>query len=73
MRELRAAGVQVALGSDDPLLFRSGLLEQYTAVREQQGLSDQALAGLAADAVRGSAAPGEVRARLLDGIAAWLR
>jgi len=73
VRELRAAGVQVALGSDDPLLFRSGLLEQYTAVREQQGLSDQALAGLAADAVRGSAAPGEVRARLLDGIAAWLR
>jgi adenosine deaminase len=72
VRELRAAGVPVALGSDDPLLFRSGLLEQYAAVRAQQGLSDQALAGLAGDAVRGSAAPPDVRARLLAGIESWL-
>lgn len=72
VRELRAAGVPVALGSDDPLLFRSGLLEQYAAVRAQQGLSDESLAGLAGDAVRGSAAPPEVRAGLLAGIDAWL-
>ena len=72
VRELKAAGVKVALGADDPLLFRSGLLEQYAAVRDQQGLPDAALADLAADAVRGSAAPGEVKARLLAGIAAWL-
>jgi adenosine deaminase len=45
--------VPVALGADDPLLFRSGLLDQYAAVRVQQGLDDAALAGLAADAVRG--------------------
>ncbi len=73
VRELRAAGVAVALGSDDPLLFRSGLLEQYAAVREQQGFDDVALADLAGDAVRGSAAPESVRAALLAGIAGWLR
>ena len=72
VRELKAAGVKVALGADDPLLFRSGLLEQYAAVRDQQGLPDAALADLAADAVRGSAAPGDVKARLLAGIADWL-
>ena len=72
VRELKAAGVKVALGADDPLLFRSGLLEQYAAVRDQQGLPDAALADLAADAVRGSAAPGDVKAGLLAGIAAWL-
>ena len=72
VRELKAAGVKVALGADDPLLFRSGLLEQYAAVRDQQGLPDAALADLAADAVRGSAAPADVRDRLLGGIAAWL-
>ena len=72
VRELRAAGVAVALGADDPLLFRSGLLEQYAAVRVQQGVDDAALAGLAGDAVRGSAAPPEVKARLLAGIADWL-
>jgi len=72
VRQLQAAGVPVALGADDPLLFRSGLVEQYAAVRDQQGLADEALADLAGDAVRGSAAPPEVRARLLEGIAAWL-
>ncbi|MBW3648056.1 MAG: adenosine deaminase, partial [Actinobacteria bacterium] len=72
VRQLRAAGVPVALGADDPLLFRSGLLEQYAAVRDQQGLADEALAGLAADAVRGSAAPTPRRAALVAGIDAWL-
>jgi adenosine deaminase len=72
VRQLRDAGVPVALGADDPLLFRSGLLDQYAAVRLQQGLPDEALAGLAGDAVRGSAAPPEVKARLLSGIASWL-
>ena len=72
VRELKAAGVRVALGADDPLLFRSGLLEQYATVRDQQGLADASVAELAADAVRGSAAPDEVRTRLLAGIAAWL-
>ena len=72
VRELKAAGVQVALGADDPLLFRSGLLEQYAAVRDQQGLPDGALAGLAADAVRGSAAPDALKTELLDGIDGWL-
>jgi adenosine deaminase len=72
VRQLRDAGVPVALGADDPLLFRSGLLEQYAAVRLQQGLPDEALAGLAGDAVRGSAAPPEIRQRLLAGIDGWL-
>ena len=72
VRQLQEAGVPIALGADDPLLFRSGLLEQYAAVREQQGLPDGALAGLAADAVRGSAAPDDLQRELLDGIDAWL-
>jgi adenosine deaminase len=72
VRQLREAGVPVALGADDPLLFRSGLLEQYAAVRSEQALDDAAMAGLAEDAVRGSAAPAEVKARLLAGIGAWL-
>jgi len=72
VRRLRAAGVAVALGADDPLLFRSGLLEQYAAVRDRAGLTDVELADLAACAVRGSAAPAELQGGLLHGIAAWL-
>ena len=69
---LRRAGVGVALGADDPLLFRSGLLEQYDAARSALGLSDAALADLAACSVRGSSAPSDVAARLLAGVAEWL-
>jgi adenosine deaminase len=72
VRPLRAAGVPVALGADDPLLFRSGLLDQYAAVRVSQGLSDEELADLAACAIHGSAAPESVKADLLAGVAAWL-
>jgi adenosine deaminase len=72
VRALREAGVPVALGADDPLLFRSGLCEQYAAVRREQRLPDAELAGLARDAVRGSAAPSDVQGRLLAGIDAWL-
>ncbi len=72
VRVLRAAGVGVALGADDPLLFRSGLVAQYEGLRERQGLDDAELADLARCSVRASAAPDDVRRRLLDGIDAWL-
>jgi len=72
VRALRAARVPVALGADDPLLFRSGLLAQYEAVRDSAGLTDDDLADLARCAVRGSTAPPDVRARLEAGIDAWL-
>ena len=72
VRRLRAAGVPVALAADDPLLFRAGLLDQYAAVRAEQGFDDAALADLAACSVRGSTAPADVRARLLAGIDGWL-
>jgi len=69
---LREAGVPVALGADDPLLFRSGLVAQYEGARSALGMSDAALADLAACSVRGSTAPDDVQRRLLAGIDAWL-
>jgi adenosine deaminase len=70
--KLLAAGVQVALGADDPLLFGSRLTAQYELARSAHGLSDGELAELARMSVRGSAAPVEVKAGLLAGIDAWL-
>jgi len=72
LRALLAAGVPVALGADDPLLFGSRLLAQYADARSVDGLHDTELAGLARDSVTGSAAPPDVRARLLAGVDAWL-
>lgn len=69
---LLEAGVPVALGADDPLLFGPRLTAQYELARQVHGLPDTGLAALARMSVHGSAAPPEVRTRLLAGIDAWL-
>jgi len=70
--ELLDAGVPVALGADDPLLFGSRLTAQYELARNVFGLADDTLADLARTSVRGSVAPAEVKASLYAGIDAWL-
>ncbi|HEY8474072.1 MAG TPA: adenosine deaminase [Natronosporangium sp.] len=71
IRALLAAGVPVALGSDDPLLFGAGLLDQYEIAR-RIGCGDEELAAIARHSIEGSAAPPAVRERLLAGVAGWL-
>jgi adenosine deaminase len=70
--KLLDAGIQVALGADDPLLFGSRLVAQYELARGIHKLADDEIAELARMSVRGSVAPAEVKASLLTGIEAWL-
>src|SRR5580692_8535415 len=72
LRRLVEAGVPVALGADDPLLFGTRLAAQYEIARQAHGFTDAELASLARMSVLSSAAPEPVRARLLAGIDAWL-
>ncbi|WP_309054292.1 adenosine deaminase [Streptomyces sp.] len=72
LRTLFDAGVPLALGADDPLLFGSRLAAQYEIAREHHGFTDGELAELARQSVRASAAPEGVRAKLLAGIDDWL-
>ncbi|MFD9612103.1 adenosine deaminase [Streptomyces sp. NPDC059083] len=72
LRTLFEAGVPMALGADDPLLFGSRLAAQYEIARRYHGFTDAELAELARQSVRGSAAPEGVRAKLLAGIDDWL-
>ncbi len=72
VRRLFDAGVPLALGADDPLLFGSRLLRQYELAREVYGFSDAELAELARQSVRSSTAPDSVRKELLGAIDAWL-
>ncbi|GAA1888309.1 adenosine deaminase [Lapillicoccus jejuensis] len=69
---LLEAGVPVALGADDPLLFGTRLVAQYRLAREAHGLDDAALADLARAALRGSRAPAPVRDRALAQVDDWL-
>ncbi len=61
LRRLFDAGVPIALGSDDPLLFGARLLRQYELAREAYGFSDAEVAELARQSIRSSAAPDSVR------------
>ena len=72
LRKLLGAGVQVALGADDPLLFGSRLVAQYEIARRAHRMTDGELAELARMSVRGSVAPADVKVSLLKGIDAWL-
>ncbi|MER5934402.1 adenosine deaminase [Streptomyces sp. NPDC002054] len=72
LRTLFDAGVPMALGADDPLLFGSRLAAQYEIARRYHGFTDAELAELARQSVRGSAAPEDVQAKLLGGIDHWL-
>lgn len=70
--QLLAAGVTVALGADDPLLFGSRLEGQYATMRAAHELTDEQLAELARMSMRASRAPEGIRERVLDEIDCWL-
>lgn len=72
LRTLFDAGVPMALGADDPLLFGSRLAAQYEIARTAHSFTDAELAELARQSVRGSRAPQDEQQRLLTEIDAWL-
>jgi adenosine deaminase len=72
LRRLLAAGVPVALGTDDPLLFGASLADQYAIARRHLDLTDLELATLARHSVTASAAPPTRRDALLTAIDTWL-
>lgn len=72
VRALFDAGVPIALGADDPLLFGRRLVKQYEIARDAHDFTPPELAELARMSVLASAAPHAVRTRLLAGIDTWL-
>ena len=72
LRRLAEAGVPVALGADDPLLFGTRLTAQYEIARSAHGFTDTGLAELARMSVLGSVAPPALRAQMIGGIDQWL-
>lgn len=73
LRQLFDAGAQVALGADDPLLFRSRLVDQYKVARESLGFSDVEVASLARSSIDASLAPESKKARWRAQIDEWTK
>jgi adenosine deaminase len=71
VRALFEAGVRIALGADDPLLFGRRLVRQYEIARDAHGFTPPELAELARMSVLASAAPTATRTRLLSAVDAW--
>jgi adenosine deaminase len=67
-----AAGVPLAVSTDDPLLFGVGLAGQYEILRSSLGLTDEDLATIAASGIQASAAPAPEKSRLMAEVATWL-
>jgi adenosine deaminase len=72
VRDLLAAGADVALGADDPLLFGSRLAGQYALLRAAQNFTDTELGTLAAMSIRRSSAPDNLKKKALADADAWL-
>ncbi|MFN8195668.1 MAG: adenosine deaminase [Nocardioidaceae bacterium] len=70
--QLLDAGVTVALGADDPLLFGSRLAGQYATMRAAHDLTDAQLADLARMSLRASRAPESDMRGWLAEIDAWM-
>lgn len=71
LQKLLDAGATVALGADDPLLFRSRLLDQYTIAQEEHDLSMIDLASLAKSSIRASLASDSAKAKWLSQVDRW--
>ena len=72
LRAIVDAGIPVALGADDPLLFGTRLAAQYALARDELGFSDVELASLARQSIEGSRAPEAVRKAASADVDAWL-
>ncbi len=72
LRRIYDAGIPVALGADDPLLFGERIVAQYAVARDALGFTDAELAELARQSFRISRAPQPVIERALRDIDAWL-
>ncbi len=72
LRQLTEAGARVALGADDPLLFRSRLVDQYALARDVHGFSDKELAGLAKQSVDASLASPSQKTMWKKKVDQWL-
>ncbi|HWT24004.1 MAG TPA: hypothetical protein VN213_10910 [Solirubrobacteraceae bacterium] len=65
---LRAAGVRVTLGSDDPPYWGASIGGEYAVAAREWDLDDAALLSVTETAVRAAFVPPAVRAALLDRI-----
>lgn len=71
LRQFLDAGATVALGADDPLLFRSRLVDQYAMARDTHGFTNKQLAGLSRSSIEASRASESSKQRWVKQVRQW--
>ncbi len=69
---LLAAGIRCSLNGDDPLFFKASLIDEYVLARNELGLSDEELAGVARASIECSGAGDDLKRTACGQIDAWL-
>lgn len=72
LRALLKSGATIALGADDPLLFRSRLVDQYQIAKNDHGFTTQELAVLARGSIDASLASESKKRLWRAGVEEWL-
>ena len=71
IERLRQHGIAVSIGSDEPELLETTLVEEYARMAETFGWSDDVLRAVAKTSIEASFARPEIKRDLLDALAAW--
>jgi adenosine deaminase len=69
--KLRRHGIPVSIGSDDPALLETTLVDEYVRLVEAFGWGDDEIRAMARTSVEASFAPPEVKRDLLAKLAVW--
>ncbi len=72
LRKFYEAGAKIALSADDPLLFRSRLVDQYALARDHLGFTNKELADMASSSIDVSLASEASKQIWKQEIGAWL-
>ena len=69
---LRAAGVPVTLGSDDPPWFGASIGGEYAICAERLGFSEEALRELTRTALEAAFCEQKLKTNLIKGLSQWV-
>ena len=71
IERLRQHGIAISVGTDDPELLETTLVEEYARLVETFGWSDDVLRTVAKTSIEASFARPEIKRDLLEALAAW--
>jgi len=71
MEQLRKAGVQISVNTDDPALLNASLIGEYALCRQVFGWTDEVTRSVATTSIKASFANADIQSALLQALTRW--